>query len=142
LRGRWGGGYYRHFLEFCFIISTIDSREYWITLSNFEFSIFFTDAGPLVTTITLDHTLFTGLAYPSHMMQIKTTLPPATRPPVTRPPATRPPTARPPTILEPYSSYEEMVDSDFECGITDYKAPSVTGLIVGGKKANRGQFPW
>jgi hypothetical protein len=26
--------------------------------------------------------------------------------------------------------------------VTDYKAPTVTGLIVGGKTANRGQFPW
>lgn len=30
----------------------------------------------------------------------------------------------------------------YQCGVPDYNAPSATGLVFGGRFANRGQFPW
>lgn len=33
-------------------------------------------------------------------------------------------------------------DSDFECGVPNYKKPEATGLVLYGNEAIRGQFPW
>lgn len=40
------------------------------------------------------------------------------------------------------SSDPNRFDKDFDCGVPDYQAPTTTGLVLGGKVANRGQFPW
>lgn len=37
---------------------------------------------------------------------------------------------------------ERFGGPDYECGNPDYREPTTTGLIVGGRVAIRGQFPW
>ena len=37
---------------------------------------------------------------------------------------------------------EDRFEYDFECGVPDYRPPISTGLVVNGKNAHRGQFPW
>lgn len=118
----------------------------------------FLDVGQFVTTITLDHTLFTGLAHPPQRPYTFSILNPEPTQPQTLP--TQPPTfssqlpsipPQPPTTQRPIiQTTAQPIDpnndrfgtGDFECGVRDYKPPTVTGLIVGGKNAHRGQFPW
>ena len=104
--------------------------------------------GQFVTTITLDHTFYTGLSNPPPQRPVYTTSPPTpswmlyqnTRRPV---PVLRPEEA-PATRKPPAPSIQTLhANSDFdECGVPDYRAPSTTGLVIGGMNANRGQFPW
>lgn len=58
---------------------------------------------------------------------------------------TRRPVAQPPPPVETIElspNDNRFGDFDFDCGISDYKSPTSTGLIIGGQRANRGQFPW
>lgn len=117
------------------------------------FFSFLTDVGQFVTTITLDHTLFTGLSN-SPQRPAAATAPPAwtPRPPPPPPttrlpfrPQTEPPIYQPPIHVptaRPNSNEDVHNEFNFECGASDYRAPTATGLLVGGQNANRGQFPW
>lgn len=118
---------------------------------------FISDVGQFVTTITLDHTLYTGLSNPPQR-PAPAPAPPAWIPPRTtrQPdyattrmpfrPQTQPPIYRPPIqvvpTVKPNSNEDVHNEFDFECGGSDYRAPTATGLIHGGQNANRGQFPW
>lgn len=90
-----------------------------------------------MTTITLDHTLFTGLANPPQKPYALTTrrpepqiLPPASeRPFIQLPPPPPPPTS---SSITNDDRFEDLND-DFECGQTDYRAPTTTGLVIGGQ---------
>ena len=120
-----------------------------------------------MTTITLDHTLYTGFVNnqnpvpynpqpttqsPSWFQPEKTTQPLVwlnprpTRPPVyqTVPPVQtqRPVQTQPPVQVTANLNPDRFADSDFECGKPDFVQPTSTGLIVGGRYAQRGQFPW
>jgi hypothetical protein len=41
-------------------------------------------------------------------------------------------------VWKPQSSTNDQL----ECGISGFQKPKTTGLIVGGREAVRGQFPW
>lgn len=71
----------------------------------------------------------------------KTTSPPiwVNRP--TKPPVALLTTTPPPQVTQSVNP-DRFGESDFECGNPDYQAPISTALIVGGRVANRGQFPW
>lgn len=128
----------------------------------------FAAVGEIVTTIALDHTLYTGLAQqnfqnnqnlfttpPNTQPAIIPTEPPITQAPVTRPPITRPPVTRPTTTEEPYifpeftptkkpisTSDERLGEFSSQCGVPQYRVQNSTGLILSGKVAIKGQFPW
>lgn len=107
------------------------------------------DAGQFVTTITLDHTLYTGLTRPPQ--RPIATRRPETPEPISWLPPTRQPEYKPqppvqpepqvvqPSQIKPNGNFEEF---DFECGVSDYKVPTATGLVFGGQNAVRGQYPW
>lgn len=103
------------------------------------YSFFLLDIGQFVTSITLDHTLYTGLTQPPLKPQIAST---TTQPEI---PQTSIITRRPvihTTLSTTNDDIFGVTNNEFECGTTDYKAPTTTGLIIGGNQANRGQFPW
>ena len=119
-----------------------------------------------MTTITLDHSLFTGLSqndvYGSQntysvkpQPEIEATQPPKTTPSVTyatRPSVTyQPVTTRAPVTKAPYtvpqttrrpSTDERLSELSFQCGVPQFPIKNVTSLVVNGKKAMKGQFPW
>lgn len=119
--------------------------------------------GQYVTTITLDHTLYTGTANRPQKPSIESSTTPSewlstekTRPPPwLNPRPTKPPVQPPPPIQipqpiqnlspvpeKPNQNSDRFGESDFECGNPEYQPPVSTGLIFGGRVANRGQFPW
>lgn len=126
--------------------------------------IFLLDVGEFVTTIMLDHTLFTGLAGQQQQQQqqinnrqptpVQQTYDPQpvynpqptynpqpapTRPVATRPPAP-PPTSRPQTNFENIgSSSERLNEFSSQCGVPKLRPQSSTGLVVNGKAAMKGQ---
>lgn len=82
--------------------------------------------------ITLDHTLYSK--------QSNSKLTPSTLSSAWTTPTRRP---TPQTHFIPLNSNDESNETfDFECGGIDYKAPAASGLVLGGQKAHRGQFPW
>lgn len=98
-----------------------------------------------MTTITLDHTLYTGLTNPPLRPHSVSSSRPETSQSVWLPPQTTRKPVPHTTLTIPSSESDDRfgVDfSDFECGTTDYKAPTTTGLVVGGQTAQRTQFPW
>jgi hypothetical protein len=36
----------------------------------------------------------------------------------------------------------QLVNTNSQCGVPEFKAPTTTGLVLGGFQAIRGQFPW
>jgi hypothetical protein len=106
--------------------------------------LIFLDVGQFVTTIQLDHSLLTGLPpQPLKPFVITTKRPEQSPTPGWISPPTRPAIQATQTI-PPVNNDDRfgVFSNDFECGMTDYKAPTTTGLILGGQVANRGQFPW
>jgi V8-like Glu-specific endopeptidase len=85
------------------------------------------DVGEFVTTITLDHTLHTGLVSN-----------PGSRPSVQSQPQ-RPVQQQ---NSRPQSSGERSGEFNFECGTPHYRKQDSIGLVVNGKAAVKGQFPW
>ncbi|KAL7035925.1 hypothetical protein ACKWTF_008625 [Chironomus riparius] len=128
--------------------------------------------GDVVTTITLDHSFLTGLSsnnfygnpntYPVRPTRLPITEPPIIRPtitqspvtyrPVTYPPETfrpktqKPSTRSPPIITRPTerptSIDEKLGILNSQCGDPQVNLRNVTSLIVNGRMALRGQFPW
>ncbi|KAL7034191.1 hypothetical protein ACKWTF_007887 [Chironomus riparius] len=124
--------------------------------------------GEIVTTIALDHTLYTGLAQqnfqnnpnlfttPPTQSAVIPTEPATTQAPLPITRATRPPVTRPTTTDEPYifpdvntskkpqasSSGERIGEFDSHCGVPQIRLQNSTGLILSGKVAMKGQFPW
>lgn len=108
------------------------------TIINFS-SRYFLDVASYVTTIMLDHTFITGASGLS-------TGPFVPRPQRPAPIPTRGPTyTQPPPIATqpPLTQQTPQIDNgNFQCGNTDYAAPTSTGLVIGGQVVRRGQFPW
>jgi hypothetical protein len=78
-------------------------------------------------------------APPQQNYQQHETASPSTQEPFwTQPRPTRPQIVQ--TAPPAQQNYERI--ENFECGITEYQAPSTTGLVIGGHNAVRGQFPW
>lgn len=114
--------------------------------------------GQFVTTITLDHTFTTGIpnalqpSAPAPVPQIIQRPAATTRAPApiitSRFPSPLPAqtTQSAPQIASSNQITAEVVDSlnnvNFQCGKPDFREPSVTGLVIGGYQAVRGQFPW
>lgn len=96
------------------------------------------DVGTYVTTITLDHTFTTGIpnalrpnpspVRPQMIQTFQTT--------------TRPPTTLPPQLEPSPNIQNQLYNVNFQCGVPEFRAPSTTGLVLGGYQAIRGQFPW
>ncbi|KAG5681576.1 hypothetical protein PVAND_010995 [Polypedilum vanderplanki] len=121
------------------------------------------DVGEFVTTIQLDHTLYTGLSnnqlkpvgtntnnYNNNVNNINFAPPPSrpqtqapfrTTAPPTRPPPFIPQT-QPPAPVLPTNSAERASEFSAQCGIPFYRPKESTGLVVGGKTGVKGQFPW
>lgn len=105
-----------------------------------------------MTTITLDHTLFTGISNPPPPRPnfVTSKRPVQSTPPTpswitNTPQLTQRPVfqTRPPVRPITDSDHDDRIDEpDFECGVPNYRPPTSTGLVVGGKFADRGQFPW
>lgn len=120
--------------------------------------------GQTVTTITLDHSFFTGLSNNGYFGgQNSITRPSVTYPPVTQPPVTyqtenyrpvtqqprtqRPSTRPPPIIIRPpleigTSLEEKLMLLNSQCGKPKVNLRNTTSLVVKGKLAMLGQFPW
>lgn len=119
------------------VLHVFDCESFFYTYEHFS------DVGQFVTTITLDHTLFTGLTHPPKKAQTVSTTP--TEVPVEIPnwtpsrPVIQPQSS---SVAPPFVNNKDRFVDDLECGIPDYKAPTTTGLIIGGQSAHRGQFPW
>ena len=92
----------------------------------------FLEVGQFVTTITLDHTLFTGLANPPQKPYVLTTGRPE---PQILPPTSERPFVHLPPLPTTNNNDDKFEDSsdDFECGRTEYRAPTTTGLVIGGQ---------
>lgn len=85
---------------------------------------------------------------------------PTTRQPVfITSPTTRQPSyieslpARQPVYIEPQTTRQPILEivtppvrennnGEGECGVPEYNEPLTTALVVGGRVANRGKFPW
>lgn len=105
-----------------------------------------------MTTITLDHTFFTGISNPPLPQRPFVT--PSKRPDITPTSQNYWMTPPRPTVQPVYPNFstlrpvtesnnnEKINEFDFQCGVPDYRPPTSTGLVVGGNFAHRGQFPW
>lgn len=91
--------------------------------------------GQYVTTITLDHTFTTG---------ISNALRPNPSPPKAQ--IIQSPTETPKNLVftepTPAEVQDQLMITNFQCGSPDVKTPSSTGLVLDGRQAIRGQFPW
>lgn len=136
------------------------------------------DFGEFVTTITLEHTLYTGLAaglqnqaqpqqyQPNQQQQQQyqpvqiqsqgnfNQIPNPQRPAATQRPIlqnTQRPPVRPP-VQNGFDSFsnsgsgsgsgEKFSDINTQCGVPNNRIRESTGLVVNGKVAAKGQFPW
>ena len=102
-----------------------------------------------MTTITLDHTLFTGLANPPLRPYSSSTRRPEPFPerPFVQPQASERPFVQPPPLQSSQPPRDQFVheqpptnedkfqdlNGEFECGRTEYRAPTTTGLVIGGQ---------
>ena len=68
------------------------------------------------------------------------------QPETSRPRTQRPTTRRPPIVTRPTerptSLYEKINDLNLQCGVPQVNFKSTTSLVVNGKMALKGQFPW
>lgn len=108
-----------------------------------------------MTTITLDHTFTTGVAnalkpqQPVQVPQVPQSQSQMTKRTTTlanRFSSSQQPASLTTEVIPSNQNSPDITDSlnnvNFECGKPDFREPSVTGLVIGGYQAVRGQFPW
>lgn len=98
-----------------------------------------------VTTIMLDHTFITGASGLSNGFDQRPVQKPPQEPvhrPVQVPSSPEIYTQPAPTTQTSSVEPNRINNEIFQCGNPSYIEPVTTALVIGGKVARRGQFPW